>query len=135
MKYLLDTCVISDFVKNDLHTVTQIKNTSPSQIAISSITVMELEYGLLHDAQRAKKLRPIIEGFVSSVTVLPYTTEDANYSAVVRAALRKAGTPIGSYDVLIAGNALRHQLILVTSNEKEFRRISNLMVENWRGKK
>ncbi len=132
MKYLLDTCCISDFVKNDLHTVTHLKNKPPSQIAISSITVMELEYGLLHDPQRAKKIKPIVQGIISSVVILPYTEEDANYSATIRATLRKAGTPIGCYDVLIAGVALRHQLILVTANEKEFERVPNLHIENWR---
>lgn len=132
MIYLLDTCVISDFVKNDAHTVSRIKDTSPAQIAISSITVMELEYGLQYDAQRAKKLRPIVDAFLECMTILPYTKKDAEYSAHVRATLRKSGTPIGSYDVLIAGAALHHQLILVTANEKEFKRITNLHIENWR---
>ncbi len=132
MKYLLDTCCISDFVKNDLNTVKQLKNTSPSQVALSSITVMELEYGLLHDPLRTKKLKPIIQALISSTTILPYTEEDAHYSAIIRAALRKAGTPIGSYDILIAGSALRHHLTLVTANEKEFQRIPNLKIENWR---
>lgn len=132
MKYLLDTCCISDFVKNDLNTVKHLQNTSPAEIAISSITVMELEYGLLHDPIRTKKLKPIIQALTSSIIILPYTEEDANYSAVIRAAMRKAGTPIGSYDVLIAGVALRHQLILVTANEKEFQRVPKLVIENWR---
>ncbi len=132
MKYLLDIGCISDFVKNEVNTAKRLKNTSPSQIAISSITVMELEYGLLHDPQRAKKLKPLIQALISSVVILPYTEQDASYSAVIRAALRKAGTPIGSYDVLIAGTALSHQLILVTANEKEFQRIPQLLIENWR---
>ena len=132
MIYLLDTCVISDFVKNDKHTVDRIKNISPAQLAVSSITAMELEYGLLHDAQQGKKLRPIIEAVLKSITLLPYTQEDALYTALVRALLRKLGTPIGSYDILIAGCALRHQLILVTSNEKEFNRVPDLKIENWR---
>ncbi|HLB55840.1 MAG TPA: type II toxin-antitoxin system VapC family toxin [Coxiellaceae bacterium] len=132
MKYLLDTCSISDFVKNDLNTVKHVQNTSPAEIAISSITVMELEYGLLHDPIRTKKLKPIIQALVSSIIILPYTEEDANYSAFIRAAMRKAGTPIGSYDVLIAGVALRYQLILVTANEKEFQRVPKLVIENWR---
>lgn len=132
MKYLLDTCCISDFVKNDLNTMRRLKTTSPAQIAISSITVMELEYGLLHDPVRTKKIKPIIQALISSIIILPYTEADASYSALIRASLRKAGTPIGSYDVLIAGVALRQQLILVTANEKEFQRIPKLMIENWR---
>ena len=132
IKYLLDTCCISDFVKNNHNTVQQFKKTAPLEIAISSITVMELEYGLLYDPQRAKKLKPLIQAITSSVKLLPYTEKDAHYSASIRATLRKTGTPIGSYDILIAGAALNHQLILVTSNEREFRRIPELTIENWR---
>ena len=132
MRYLLDTCCISDFVKGDSNTVERLKRLSPSEIAVSSVTVMELEYGLLHDPQRTKKLKPVIHGIISSVTVLPYTESDAAISADIRAKMKKAGTPIGSYDVLIAGAALSHHLILVTSNTKEFRRISELKIENWR---
>ncbi|MCX7344121.1 MAG: type II toxin-antitoxin system VapC family toxin [Proteobacteria bacterium] len=133
MKYLLDTCCIIDFVKGDANTAQHLKHTAPSDIAISSITVMELEYGLLYDPQRTKKLKPIIQAIISNVTVLPYTETDAKMSALLRAQMRKSGTPIGSYDALIAGTALNHKLILVTSNEKEFRRMSELSIENWRG--
>lgn len=132
MKYLLDTCCISDFLKNDVHTVNRLKNTPPFEIAVSSITLMELEYGLLHNPDRAKKLRPLTQALVSSIIVLDYGEKDANHSAVIRALMRKWGTPIGNYDVLIAGVALNHQLILVTSNEKEFQRIPELPLENWR---
>jgi len=47
MNYLLDTCVISDFVKGEKNTLFKLKNTSPSELAVSSITVMEIQYGLL----------------------------------------------------------------------------------------
>ena len=132
MKYLLDTCCISDFLKSDFHTVNHLKKTPPFEITVSSITLMELEYGLLHNPDRAKKLKPLIQAFISNIIVLDYTEKDANHSAVIRALMRKLGTPIGNYDALIASAALNHQLILVTSNEKEFRRIPDLQLENWR---
>lgn len=132
MIYLLDTCCISDFVKCDPGTTQRLKSTAPSDIAIASITVMELEYGLLHNPDRAKKIRSAIQALIASVTILPYTEKEAIYSAKARAALRKAGNPIGDYDILISGVALSHQLILVTANEKEFQRISELQIENWR---
>ena len=135
MKYLLDTCCISDFVKGDKNTAQHLKHTTPSDIAISSITVMELEYGLLYDPQRTKKLKPIIQAIISSVTVLPYTESDAKISALIRAKMQKSGTPIGSYDILIAGTAVNHKLTLVTSNEKEFRQVSELTLENWRSQR
>lgn len=132
MIYLLDTCCISDFIKNDPGTTQRLKNTSPSEIAIASITVMELEYGLLHNPDRAKKIRAAVQALIASVTVLPYTEKEALYSAKARAILRKTGKPIGDYDILISGVALSHQLILVTANEKEFRRVPELQIENWR---
>ncbi len=132
MIYLLDTCCISDFVKGNKHTLEKIKTSSPSDLAVSSIVVMEIQYGLLHNPDRAKKIRKVIDDFISSVIVLPYTDEDAQHSAMVRAKLRKKGSPIGSYDVLIAGAALSRELILVTANVKEFERVPNLKVENWR---
>ena len=132
MKYLLDTCCISDFIKNDKNTVFRLQNTPPNEIAVSTISVMELEYGLLLNPARGKKIRPYIEDIISSVHILPYGLETANYSAAIRAALKKTGKPIGSYDVLIAGIALEHGLILVTANTKEFQRIPKLHIENWR---
>ncbi len=131
MKYLLDTCCISDFVKGDENTLSQIKNSSPSDLAISSITVMEIQYGLLYNPQRAKKISKIIHDLTSCLVILAYEEGDAQQTAIIRAKLRKEGTPIGSYDLLIAGSALRHELVLVTSNEKEFKRVPNLKISNW----
>lgn len=132
MKYLLDTCCISDFVRGDKNTLYQIKNNNPSDLSVSSITVLELEYGLQLDFQRAKKIKSVIHSLIHSMTILPFTEQDALCAASIRAQLKKAGTPIGAYDVLIAGSALYHQLILVTSNEKEFKRLSELQMVNWR---
>ncbi len=64
--------------------------------------------------------------------VLPFETEDAECAAIVRADLRRCGQPIGAYDLLIAATALRHGLIVVTANQKEFDRVSGLVTESWR---
>jgi tRNA(fMet)-specific endonuclease VapC len=63
MRYLLDTCVISDFIKNDPGTQTRLKQTSPTDIAVSIITVMELRYGLRLNPQRAHRVEPTIAQF------------------------------------------------------------------------
>jgi len=132
MKYLLDTCTVSDFVKGNENTLNRIKDSVPSELTVSSITVMEIRYGLLHNPNRAKKIKKVINDFLKCLVILPYTMEEAEYSAQIRAALAKKGTPIGSYDLLIAGAALAHKMVLVTANEKEFKRIPDLKVENWR---
>jgi tRNA(fMet)-specific endonuclease VapC len=131
MRYLLDTCVISDFVKGDKNTLNRIKNTSPSELAVSTITVMEIHYGLALNPKYSV-IKPIIRDFIADVHLLSFTQEDAFHAATQRALLKKQGCPIGSYDILISGTALNHKLILVSSNIKEFNRISGLKFENWR---
>ena len=93
---------------------------------------MEIEFGLALDAVRARRLAPIMRALLDAVSVLAYGIEDARATAALRAALQKKGRPIGAYDALIAGCALARGLVLVTSNEREFRRVSGLQVENWR---
>lgn len=132
MNFLLDTCVLSDFARGETNTLDRVKSTPPALIAVSSITAMEIEFGLALDAVRARKLAPVMHALLRAVSVLPYGIEDARATAVLRGALQKRGRPIGAYDALIAGCALARGLVLVTSNEHEFRRVSGLRVENWR---
>ena len=61
-----------------------------------------------------------------------YTQEDASHTAIVRALLKHQGTPIGSYDILLAGTAVNHNLIFVSANLKELSRVKGLIFENWR---
>ena len=131
MKYLLDTCVISDFVKGNKTTLEKVKSNLPTDLAISAITVMELKYGLYLNQQRAKKIAPIVNSLINSIIVLPYLAESADKTALIRAKLKIKGTPIGPYDIMIAGTALEHQLIMVTANNKEFSRVNDLIIENW----
>ena len=132
MGYLLDTCVVSDFVKGETNTLKRLKSVSPSDIFVSSLTVMEMKYGLAINPQRAVKIQSLIQTFLSSVTILPFGEEEAEQTAKIRSILKAAGTPIAAYDVLIAATALTHNHIVVTSNVREFERISGLQIENWR---
>lgn len=129
---MLDTCTISDFVKGDLGTLTQIKNHPPYDLAISAITLMEVEYGLILNPAKAKKLRPIFAEFFNSISIIAFATKESDRAAQIRVKLKQAGTPIGAYDLLIGATALCHNLTLVTSNTKEFVRIEDLTLENWR---
>ncbi len=132
MGYLLDTCVISDFVKGEKNTLKRLKSTSPVEIFISSLTMMEVKYGLAINPQRAVKIQLVIETFLSSITILPFGVSEAELIAKIRSMLKAAGTPIAAYDVLIAATALTHNHIIVTSNLKEFQRVPSLQIENWR---
>ncbi|NBD17572.1 MAG: PIN domain-containing protein [Cyanobacteria bacterium] len=124
--------MISDFIKGETGTQTRLKQTPPREIAISSITMMELNYGLALNPKRAEKVEPIITSFLSSVTILPFGISEAEQTAKIRAKLKSQGQPIGAYDLLIAATALQNNLIMVTSNQREFERVGNLQLENWR---
>ncbi len=132
MGYLLDTCVISDFVKGEENTLKRLKSTTPVEIFISSLTMLEVKYGLAINPQRAVKIQLLIETFLSSITILPFGVSEAELAAKIRSILKTAGTPIGAYDLLIAATALNHNHTIVTSNSREFQRVPNLPIENWR---
>jgi tRNA(fMet)-specific endonuclease VapC len=132
MKYLFDTCTVSDFVKGQPNVLARVKATAPSQIAVSAVTRMEIEFGLLLNPERARKLAPVIDAFLGSITTLALTEADALAAAAVRPALQRHGQTIGAYDVLIAGYGLARGLIVVTSNTGEFQRVGGLVLENWR---
>ena len=132
MKYLLDTCTVSDFVKGQPNVLARIKAISPTLIAVSALTRMEVEYGLALNADRARKLAPVLQAFFSTISTLPFEVADALSAAAIRAALKTKGQPIGAYDVLIAGTALARGLVVATSNVGEFQRIGGLQVEDWR---
>jgi tRNA(fMet)-specific endonuclease VapC len=132
LKFLLDTTVLSDFTRGIEPVLTRLKSTPKDDAAISTVSAMEIEYGLKLNPARARKIEPMIRALLQDLQELPFEHEDAHAAAAVRAALAKRGTPIGPYDVMIAGTALRHGLVLVTSNGDEFERISGLTVEDWR---
>lgn len=132
MRFLLDTCAISDFAQGHPRVLTRVKASSPEDLAASAITEMEVAYGLLLNAGLARRLKPVLDAFWGSIRVLAYDRRAAEETAKARADLRKRGRPIGAYDVLIAGTALAYGLILVTSNIREFRHVEGLNIEDWR---
>jgi tRNA(fMet)-specific endonuclease VapC len=132
MRYLLDTCVLSDFARGDASTLGHIREVPPDDLAISTITEMEIDYGLRLNPRMARRLKPVMDAFFGAVNLLPYDRAAAQATAEFRANLKRTGRPIGAYDALIAGTALAEDLILVTSNVREFSRVSTLRIEDWR---
>lgn len=132
MQYLLDTCVISDFVKGEPGTQIRLKQISPTNVFVSVITIMELRYGLLNNPQRAQKIESTIAALLNSVNILSLGPAEAEQVAQIRSILKTQGRPIGAYDVLIAATALQHNLLMVTANQREFDRVPGLQTENWR---
>jgi tRNA(fMet)-specific endonuclease VapC len=130
--YLLDTCVVSDFFKKIPSVINHFQKVSPSQIHISTITYMEIEYGLSLEKTRDRKIRPLWKELIKSIQVLPFSNLCAIKAAEIRANLKSLGEPIGPYDILIGGSALAHNMMMVTSNMREFKRIKGIFIEDWR---
>ena len=100
-------------------------------VAVSSIVIFELCYGIAKSKRRHLNA-DVLRGFLAGpVSQLAFDDEDARAAGEVRATLEAAGTPIGPYDVLIAGQALRHKATLVTANTREFARVPGLAWEDW----
>mgnify|MGYP003530361732 CR=1 FL=1 len=131
MSYLLDTSAVSDYFRRIGATYDRFQAHPPHVLAISTLTEHELRFGLALKPG-ATRLASSVRSFLQVVDVLVFDRRDATTSAEVRARLAKTGASIGDFDALIAGVALARNLVLVTSNEREFSRVPGLPIENWR---
>ncbi|MBF8224007.1 type II toxin-antitoxin system tRNA(fMet)-specific endonuclease VapC [Halomonas sp. 328] len=130
LKYLLDTNICIYTIKNKPPAVREAFHRHHGQLAISTITLMELIYGAEKSSAPERNLA-VVEGFAARLEVLNYDADAAAHSGQVRAELARAGTPIGPYDQMIAGHARSLGLIVVTNNLKEFERVPGLRIEDW----
>ena len=131
MRYLLDINICIYLIKRQPEQViARLQKCEPGDVSVSAITVSELEYGV-HKSNRPLENRLALAEFMAPLEILPFDDAAAGQYGEIRARLEKLGTPIGAMDLLIAAHALSRQLVLVTNNEREFRRISGLKVMNW----
>jgi tRNA(fMet)-specific endonuclease VapC len=100
-------------------------------VAISIVVLFELRYGAAKSANPRRASHHIDDFLSGPIQVLDLEQDDAEEAGDIRAALERAGTPIGPYDVLIAGQARRRGAILVTANQREFTRVPRLKTEDW----
>jgi tRNA(fMet)-specific endonuclease VapC len=130
VKYLLDTNIVIYVLKRRPIEILEIFNKNTNRIAISSITLSELIYGAEKSANVDKNLEAI-EEFISHLEVLSYDAKASQHYGQIKSALEKRGEIIGENDIHITAHAISQGLILVTNNLKEFKRVSNLALENW----
>ncbi len=129
MRYLLDAnAVIALLNDKSSRLAKRARRESPSDIATSTIVAHELFFGAYKSARTAINLA-LIDAL--RFPVLDFDMEDARRAGEIRALLAGKGTPIGAYDVLIAGQALARDMILVTQNTREFIRVPRLRIDNW----
>jgi tRNA(fMet)-specific endonuclease VapC len=131
VKYLLDTNTCIYIInKKPPSAVKQIRSKHADEVSISTITIAELEYGV-YRSKHADQNRIALLEFLMPFVILDFDQGAAAVYGSVRASLEKKGTPIGPMDLLLAAQALSQQLVLVTNNEREFRRVAGLHVKNW----
>ena len=127
---MLDTNICIFTIKNRPAHMRDIFKRHSGQMCISTVVLTELIYGAEKSASPERNLSNV-ESFVARLEVLNYDPSAAAHSGQLRAELASAGTPIGPYDLLIAGHARSKGLILVTNNRREFDRVPGLRVEDW----
>jgi tRNA(fMet)-specific endonuclease VapC len=128
---MFDTDTSSYIMKRSHANIVRRLQTVPvSDVCISVVTKAELLYGAEISLKRAQD-ESAVRGFLRHVEVLDLEDPAAAHYAEIRAALKNAGTTIGSNDLFIAAHARSLSLILVTNNTREFGRVSGLSMENW----
>lgn len=130
MKYMLDTNMCIYAQKNIPQVIEKIKNNFQYGVAISSITLAELEFGVQASANIEKNTIALYK-FLSIVEILDFDSSAATEYGKIRADLKKKGTPIGNMDMLISAHAKSENLIVVTHNTREFECVEGLKFEDW----
>lgn len=136
MNYLVDTNVCIAVVNGTPRSVVEHFDSevrAGAGIFVSSISTFELWYGVAKSQQREfNRIR--LEIFLAGAAqLLQFSEEDSVRAGELRALLEKQGTPVGSFDTLIAGQALARGLVMVTHNVREFAQVPGLKVEDWQG--
>ena len=131
MQYLLDANAVIALLNDTTSPIARrIRRYAPRDFGVSAVVIHELYYGAFK-SQRVEQNVARVDALQFSV--LEFDEDDARQAGQIRAHLASKGTPIGPYDVLIAGQAKARELTLVTHNTNEFQRVPGLKVEDWKG--
>lgn len=128
--YMLDTNTASAALRGTAGIDERLQRMDPAQWCISAVTRAELRYGLALKPE-ATKLAQYVEAFLLATTTAPWDQAAGDAHGVLRARLRRSGTPIGDFDEMIGAHALSLDAVLVTDNTRHFQLIEGLALENW----
>ena len=129
--YLLDTNICIYLMKGTYPALSRkILSIHPQELAVSAVTVYELEYGAAKSGWQ-EKTRQNLRIFLSAFQVIPFAEEDAIAAGAIRAYLQKQGRPIGAYDLQIAAQGVARGFPVVTHNVAEFSRVPGIQIEDW----
>ena len=131
MRYLLDTNTCIAIIKERPKEVaTKLARVPVGEVGVSSIVLAELCFGV-ERSQKRKQNQEALNDFIEYVAILDWPARAAAEYGKIRMHLMKTGNPIGAMDLLIAAHAVTENVMLVTDNVREFRRVPRLKVENW----
>ena len=129
--YLLDTNIISYWMRGDERVIGRIKKHAPSDLSLSTITLAEILYGIEKSPMKKKERRLKIKQILSLLGLYSFDELAAGKYAIIRAQLEREGMLISERDTQIASIAMANKLTVITHNVKEFSRIDKLKVEDW----
>jgi tRNA(fMet)-specific endonuclease VapC len=131
MKYLLDTNICIYFLNQNQSITEKISKISVDDMAISIITIAELQFGAFNSNKTKENLERIkyLRNIMKTINLNTAITEEY---AKIKSSLRKSGNLIDDFDILIGSTAIVNNLILVTNNQRHFNRMDNLLTENWK---
>ena len=127
--FLLDTNICIYFIKGKYNLANRIETVDPDAIFISEITLAELKFGVANSANPSRN-QVVLEDFIRGVRVLPII-EGLDIYANEKTRLRRLGTPIDEFDLLIGSTAIFYDLTLVTRNVRHFERLKGIRIEDW----
>jgi tRNA(fMet)-specific endonuclease VapC len=131
MRFMLDTdSCIALIKRKPAKMLDKLTSHAPGDIGLSTVTLAELRYGVAKSAQKERNSQALDE-FLLPLEIADFDETTAGAYGEVRAALEKAGTPVGPLDTQIGVHALSLGAVLVTHNKREFRRVPSLAVEDW----
>ena len=128
-KYLIDTNTCIYYIKGKFDLRKKFENADPDNCFISEITLAELKFGV-ENSEKKDKNQKALDNFLTGVKIVPIF-HALDFYAKEKARLRKSGTPVDDFDLMIAATAITHNLIMVTNNTDHFKRIKGIEVEDW----
>lgn len=128
--YLLDTDIIIYSLKGNEIVRRNLRLHLNDPIKISAVTLMELYYGAYKSKRVASNLAKI-KTIENTLEIISISRELVEIFGILKSNLKKAGKPLDDFDLILASTAMTHNLTIVTNNEKHFRRIDGLKIENW----
>jgi len=128
-KYLIDTNTCIYYIKGKFELNKKFEKADPDNCFISEITLAELKFGV-ENSEKKEKNQKALDNFLTGVKIVPIF-HSLDLYAKEKARLRKSGTPLDDFDLLIGVTSVTHNLIMVTNNTDHFKRIKGIALEDW----